>query len=165
MRNPGQLALVTIGFGCQSYSSMTFYCKINTPTMSISFKDIHHLLKCKMRFSPLIWHLHITGHLWFVYELGTMWSQTKACIAKSSCDFCTLLRYYVVYTGTSLLTFQDTVGPIFRGREIQRWERSTAKVTDTVFRFWDFFLKKHNVLKAGSFFHFQGKKQLTCWTP
>jgi hypothetical protein len=58
-------------------------------------------------FFPLIWHLRMSGHLKFVYEVGTMWSQTKVHIAKSSCEFCALLRYYVVQTDNSLLTFQD----------------------------------------------------------
>jgi len=48
-----------------------------------------------MQIFPLIWNLHMTGHLQFVYEGETMWSQTKACIAKYSCEFCTLLRHYM----------------------------------------------------------------------
>ena len=43
------------------------------------------------------------GHLKFAYEVPnqivlnrTMQSQTKASIAKSSCEICALLRYYAV---------------------------------------------------------------------
>ena len=31
----------------------------------------------------------------------TMWSQTKACITKSSCETSALVRYYAVWTGNS----------------------------------------------------------------
>ena len=34
----------------------------------------------------------------------TLWSQTKASIAKSSCDICVLLRYYVAFCGNPSLT-------------------------------------------------------------
>jgi hypothetical protein len=39
----------------------------------------------------------------------TMRSQNTACIAKSSCQICGLLRYYATYTSNSLPTFQDNL--------------------------------------------------------
>ena len=57
--------------------------------------------------------LNMGRHLKFVYEVPnwimpkqsalnqTMRSQTKSCIAKSSCEISTLVRYYAVWTGNS----------------------------------------------------------------
>jgi len=42
----------------------------------------------------------------------TMWSQTKACTAKLSCEFSTLLRYYAVLNGNSL----QPISPIIKGK-------------------------------------------------
>jgi len=65
----------------------------------------------------LNWELKYVGHFKFMYEAPnqsaskqtalkrTMWSQTKTCIDKSSCDICILLRYYAAYSGNSLQTF------------------------------------------------------------
>ena len=39
----------------------------------------------------------------------TKWNQTKDCIVKSLCEICTLLRYYTLQSGNSLLTFQDNL--------------------------------------------------------
>jgi len=39
--------------------------------------------------------------------IRTMWSQTKACIAKSSCEKCALLRCYAALSRNSLWTLQD----------------------------------------------------------
>jgi len=75
------------------------------------------LLECKMRFFPEIWNLNMWSQLKFVSKARnwtmpnqialnwTMQSQTKACITKSSCEICALLRYYTVYRGDSLPTF------------------------------------------------------------
>jgi len=38
-----------------------------------------------------------------------MWSKTKACITKSSCDICALLRYYAVYSDNSQSMFWDNL--------------------------------------------------------
>jgi len=45
----------------------------------------------------------------------TMWSQTKACTAKSSCEFSILLRYYAALNGNSLPTFQDSLSVLSSG--------------------------------------------------
>jgi hypothetical protein len=37
----------------------------------------------------------------------TMWGQTKFCIAKSSSEIITLLRYYATYSSNFILIFQD----------------------------------------------------------
>jgi len=54
----------------------------------------------------------MSGRLKFAYEARnrialywTMQSKTKDCITKSSYEICTLLGYYEVYSGYSLLTF------------------------------------------------------------
>jgi len=84
----------------QSYSSMIFYCKINITATLKKHNSISRIYRiysnAKPGFFPLISHFYMLGHLQFVYEVGTMWSQTKACIPKSSCEFCALLRYYMV---------------------------------------------------------------------
>jgi len=66
----------------------------------------------------LSWEVKYVGHFKFMYEAPnqivykqtalnrTVWSQTKACIAKSSCDICILLRYYAAYSVNSLPMFQ-----------------------------------------------------------
>ena len=41
----------------------------------------------------------------------TVQSQTKACIAKSSCEICILLGYYTAESGNSLQTFGTTCQP------------------------------------------------------
>jgi len=50
---------------------------------------------------PYIWFLNMWDHLKFTYDAlnqtapnQTMQSQTKACIAKSSCEICTILIYH-----------------------------------------------------------------------
>jgi hypothetical protein len=62
---------------------------------------------------PLNLAFNVGHHLKFIYEVPnwimpkqialnqTMWSQTKACIVKSSCKISALVRYYAVWTGNS----------------------------------------------------------------
>jgi len=62
---------------------------------------------------PLNLALNMGCHQKFLYEVPnwimpkqialnrTMSSQTKACIAKSSCEISALVRYYAVWTGNS----------------------------------------------------------------
>jgi hypothetical protein len=59
--------------------------------------DVLYLLECKMGCLSEIWCLNMWGRLKLMYEASnqtvpnwitvnqTMWSQTKACITKSSC--------------------------------------------------------------------------------
>ena len=55
-------------------------------------RELLYLLECKMRFYLEIWYLNMWDCLKFAYEAPnwitldmTLWNQTKACIAKSSC--------------------------------------------------------------------------------
>jgi len=50
----------------------------------------------------------------------TMWSQTKACIAKS-CEICILPRYYMAQSGNSAPMFWDNPSvPASRARKSKR---------------------------------------------
>jgi len=44
----------------------------------------------------------------------SMQSQTKACISKSSCEICALMRYYATQSGNCLPTFQDNLSPLLQ---------------------------------------------------
>jgi len=67
----------------------------------------------------------------------TMQSQTKTCIAKSSCEICALLRYYAAECGNSILTFRDNLLiPYSRAMKSKRENRAELELTDTIFFFW-----------------------------
>jgi hypothetical protein len=58
----------------------------------------------------------------------TMWSQTKAFIAKASCDMCALLAYYTVWSDHSLPTFWDNMlVPSSRTKKSERENRAQLK--------------------------------------
>jgi len=58
-----------------------------------------------------------------------MQNQTKTCIAKSSCEICTLLRYYKMYSVNSSLMFWDNLSHIIiNSQEIAKGEQSTTEV-------------------------------------
>jgi hypothetical protein len=64
----------------------------------------------------------------------TMQSQTKTCIAKSSCEICALLRYYAAESGNSIPTFQDNLLiPNSRAMKSKRENRAELELTDTFF--------------------------------
>ena len=112
------------------------------------------------------------GHLKFNYEAmnwtatnwialnWTMWSQIKACIAKSR-ESCALPRHYTALSGNSALTFRDNLlVPASRVTKFKRENRAWGKLTDTIFFLGLYpssnFLKTCNVLEAGS--PFSGKE-------
>jgi len=97
-----------------------------------------------------------------------MQSQSKACIVKSSRDVSTLLRYYTVLSGNSLLMFRDNQSiPSSRVKKLNRENTARSKLTDTIFFSWDLsivcFLKKHSISEAGSLS--QAKQHLNWWNP
>ena len=114
--------------------------------------------------------LNVRGCLKFAYKAPkqtapqritinqTMKSQTKACIANSSCEICALLRYYAVERGNSTPTFWDNLSvPASRVKKSKREKRRGWKLNDTFFFFFFIalcpmydFLKKHNVSESGS---------------
>jgi len=67
----------------------------------------------------------------------TMQNQTKTFTAKSSCEICTLLRYYAAESGNSLLTFRDNILILYsRAMKSKRENRAGLELTDTIFFFW-----------------------------
>jgi hypothetical protein len=67
----------------------------------------------------------------------TTWSQTKAYVTKSSCEFSTLLVYYAVLSDNSLPTFQDDLSvPSSRVKKSKR-EESMTGVNSQSFLLWD----------------------------
>jgi len=73
------------------------------------------------------------GYVKFTYKVlnQTMQSQAKA---KSSRYVSTLLRYYIVLSGNSLLMFQDYQSiPSSRVKKSNRENRARSKLTDTIF--------------------------------
>jgi hypothetical protein len=68
----------------------------------------------------------------------TVWSQTKACITKSSSEMCALLGYYATENGNPLLTFWDRLSaPSSKIKKNKSENRTRLKLIDTIF-FWDF---------------------------
>jgi len=111
---------------------------------------IPYVLECKTRYFPYSLHINMWGHLQFVYEAPnqtapkwiafnqTTWNQTKVCIAKSSCEIFTPLRYYAMQNSNSLPAFQDKLSvPSSINNESNK-------------RVYLIFLNKHVVLEAGS---------------
>jgi hypothetical protein len=63
-------------------------------------------------------------------------SQTKACIAKSSCDICTVLTYYIAQSSNFVPMFGDNISiPSSRTKKSKRENRAWLKLTDVVFLF------------------------------
>jgi len=63
----------------------------------------------------------------------TMWRQTKASIAKSSCETC-IVEYYAEWSGNSLLTFQDMPSaPSSKVKKSKRENRAQVNLTDIFF--------------------------------
>jgi hypothetical protein len=76
----------------------------------------------------------------------TMQRQTKANIAKSSCETC-VMEYYAVWRGNSLLTFQDMLSaPSSKFKKSKRENRAQVNLTDKLFFFF---------LGGGGFFFFK----------
>jgi len=72
----------------------------------------------------------MSGRLQFTYEAlnRTTRSQTKACIAKLSCEICSLATCYVAQTGNSLPTSRYNLSvPSSRAKIFQR--QKTASLT------------------------------------
>lgn len=78
-----------------------------------------YLLECKMRFRPLKLALKrevILNSCTNQNKIAlnqTMRSQTKACIATSSCEISNLLRYYTAQSDNSLLRFPENLLLLF----------------------------------------------------
>ena len=92
----------------------------------------------------------------------TMWSQTKACIAKS-CEVFALVRYHAAQSGNSTATFQDNLlAPVSRVNKSKRENRVQGKFTDTIFCFGTSsilsFLKRHNMFGKPGVFLLSGKE-------
>jgi len=49
-----------------------------------------------------------------------MWSHTKACIARSSCEICAVLRLYTIEWEFLTYVSGQPIGPILKGQEIQK---------------------------------------------
>jgi hypothetical protein len=85
------------------------------------------------------------GHVKLTYEAPnhtalnrTIWSQTKACINKLSCEICTLLGNYTAKSGNFLPTFRDfgrTYRPHLQMSRNPREKGAWLKLTDTTFFF------------------------------
>jgi len=85
----------------------------------------------------------------------TLQSQTKASIARSSCEICALLGYYAAQSDNSLPTFQDNLsGTSSKVNKLKRENWAPLMLNDTIFfqtlSINYFFLKKRDVLEAGS---------------
>ena len=95
-----------------------------------------------------------------LFYLHTVQNQTKACIAKLSCEISALLRYYAALSANILGQHIDT---IFKGQEIQTENGMQMKLTATIFFFGTssiVLVFKEHVLES-SCFHLQTKKHLT----
>jgi hypothetical protein len=63
--------------------------------------------------------------------------QTKACIAKLSCEICTLLDYYAAKSGNSLQTLQDNLSaPSSHVKKFKRENIAQLKLSDNLFFFF-----------------------------
>ena len=142
-------------------STVWFFIKqfLNTP----------YLLKRKTRFFFNIWLWNMWDHLKFTYEAmnqiamnWTMRSQTKAYIAKSSCEICTLLRYHAEKSGSSIPTFWDKLlVPSPRVKKSKRENTAQLKLTETIFFFETLsiiqFFKGAHCFRSQVCFHFQAR--------
>jgi hypothetical protein len=112
--------------------------------------QVLYWLLCKTRFFSDIWCLNIWGCLKFVYKVlnqtapnqiamqQTMRRQTKACITKSSCEICGLVRYCSAQNGNLLPTCQDNLlAPSSKVKKSKRKNRALLKLTNIIF-FRDF---------------------------
>jgi len=80
-----------------------------------------------------------------------MRSQTKACIAKLSCEISTFLRYYAELSGNSVLMFWDNLlVPCSSVKKSTRENIVPLKLTDTIETYPSSdFLKTHDISEAG----------------
>ena len=123
-----------------------YHTAIVVNLLQVSVRIILYLDKCKLRFfTPEIGGLIKWGCLKFTYEAlnqtmpnqislnRPMNSQTKAYTAKQSCEICTILGYYAVYSGNSLPTFWNSLSvPSLKVNKSRR-ENSTNDVKWHIF--------------------------------
>jgi hypothetical protein len=86
---------------------------------------------------------HQTGSLRW-----TTWSKIKACIAKSSCEIYTSVRYNTVKSGDYVLILWDNLLVPFSTVKKSKRENSMTEVNWHTLLFWGF--NKHDVSEAGS---------------
>jgi hypothetical protein len=121
------------------------------------------------------------GHLKFTYEAPNhtapnwmaqnqiTWRQSKACILKSLCKTCALLRCYAAESDNSILMFWDDLSyPPSRVKKSKRMKTAWLKLTHTIFLFGQH--PPSNIFKGAQHFGsqfclFSGKEHLTWWTP
>jgi hypothetical protein len=126
-----------------------------------------YLVECKLRFfSPETGGLIKWGCLEFTYEVlnrtapdqfclnWTMINQTNVYTAKQSCQICTILGYYAVYSCNSLPTFRNNLS--VSSLKVNKSRRENrARITLTGLYFLGLFqtsnfLRKHDVLETSS---------------
>jgi len=119
-----------------------------------------------------VFSLNMWGRLKFTHEAlnWTLQSQTKACITKSSCEICAVVRYYAVETGNSVPMFRQNLSvPSSRAKKSKRENRAWLRFTDTVFFLGTLsiiqFFKETQRFERWLHFCSQGTKHLTWWTP
>ena len=112
------------------------------------------------------------GHLKFMYEAPnwnalnrSMQSQTTACISKSSCEICSLMRYYAAQSANSLPMCQDNPSPLLQSSRNPKENTAQLKLLTIFFILWggDFvhcliFFLRSTIFQKPTPFLFSGKQ-------